>query len=1457
MTLHKLSAGDGYLYYTREVASADELRSPERKLGDYYTLTGHPPGIWGGRGAHHLGVSGEVTEDQMELLYGLGQHPLAGQIDPETGQRIDPKLGQRYKRFDQFDGELAKKINTAMGDFTRLKRREPTADERRIIRTKAGGEHFYKLHGRKPKDKEELSQFISRQTHKGSNAVAGYDMVFSPSKSISYLWGVSDRDVQQAIEKAHHAAIEDAMMYLENNAIFTRRGKNGVRSEDVDGGLIYTSFRHYDSRDGDPQLHDHIVVSNKVLGMDGKWSAIDGTVLHKYAVSASEHYNAKVMQYVCKELGLATTQRDIDGKRPIIEIGGVPMEAIDAASSRRTHIKEQLKTLVDEFEQKHGRAPNPKQMIKLSQQATLETRAEKKKGLSLSELTNTWQEKFSAVPGALVGEELFKAAREYSKAHSIEYTSIEQLPAEKIEALAQSTISRLEQNRATWTAAHVEAEVRRQITQEYQAQPISDEIIAQVRTTAIDSLSLKVTPDLPVPPAVPGAMTAVHKYQKPHAALYTSEAVLEAEHGVLQAARTDVIPAVAADRFQLVLDAFQGRLNDRQIELAREFSCSSKLLVAGIGPAGTGKTTSMKLAVSAIKQSGHNVIAVAPSAKAAALLGQDTGAEAMTVDRLLLSEEKLNAGDVVIIDEAGMLGTTQFVALVDQATERGALVRAIGDDKQLAAVGSGGILRLLNQEEKLVQLEEIHRFRNEDGTANLEEAAASLALREAPVLGKDDPWAYYRAEGKIKAGDTQHMADQVFAAWQKDTNEGLKSLMLAGTNAQVDSLNQKAQAYRLGNGHLDNSRSMMARHNVEIYVGDVILTKNNDRRLSVHQGKDFVKNNDAWVVEGIEGDHLLARHQQHDGLAVIPASYVEEHVILGYADTVHTAQGATVDTAHALLTNGTDRAGAYVATSRGKYDNRIYVGLSEGERPDEVLRGIAERADLNITAHESISREFEKARDIDGLGSIYRDLVDQAREAKYEQILRNVIGNEAAQPFIDDPAWGAVVHHMKRAEDLGLKLEPLVEDAYTQRDFHNAEHVSAILAWRMIPLIEGREATLANAERPLRDVEQEHLETLKQRAVERAAATGTSYRHSAIEQAEAEGIQPLTRRLYGHLTEEELAGRIKSTDDELLRQIPSSPENQEEYLSWSLAKLREEQQLRQDMPEPLRQAEIRDRDHNQLAATSGTILERISTELKLRELEQQPFEQPREPNLLGEWFAPREQLADPRLPAAWKEQIESYQPTLDVEHQRIGAELAQNPPAWLEDLGPVPGRADRAEEWRRLAAEVAAYRRTYNIADSEPGLLPKKHLKDSLVAQDLRNRAAELHKHSALTSREPMPAEAKEQVAQLKIDQAVTTVAQPSAADKLAALRAMAQGGKKPTKTGAAESKSEKLARMENELRERGLSERSIQAKLFAESQKSEMLSTAQGKPRFGSGASSKENSPQQRRGIDQGKGMQ
>jgi hypothetical protein len=130
MTVHKLSAGDGYTYYTREVASGDELRTKDRSLGDYYTADGNPPGQWGGGGAALLGVSGEVSEAQMAALFGEGLHPDAAAklaADPKA----DVALGQRFRRPTQKDNELQARINRATGDYQRMNHREPDADTRR------------------------------------------------------------------------------------------------------------------------------------------------------------------------------------------------------------------------------------------------------------------------------------------------------------------------------------------------------------------------------------------------------------------------------------------------------------------------------------------------------------------------------------------------------------------------------------------------------------------------------------------------------------------------------------------------------------------------------------------------------------------------------------------------------------------------------------------------------------------------------------------------------------------------------------------------------------------------------------------------------------------------------------------------------------------------------------------------------------------------------------------------------------------------------------------------------------------------------------------------------------------------------------------------------------------------------------------------------------------------------
>ena len=342
MTVHKLSAGDGYTYYTREVASGDELRATGRELGDYYHLSGYPPGQWGGRGATHLEVNGEVTEKQMQLLYGEGLHPRFGETSERTGKPFEKKLGQRYKRFTQNENILHHRINTALGDFERLQHRAPGVDERRVIRAKVGAQYFRELHGRNPASKEELGRFISQQMHPAAQAVAGFDLVFSPPKSVSYLWGVGDEQTRSE----HRAGA------LRGRGIDHEipRGHRGVYAAGEERGAAAGRGRR-------PDLHP---VPALRLPRRGPATARPRGGLQQGAGHRRQVGNPRRgaavpvqrgsqrtlqpprLENVCASLGVATSLRQVPGKRPVTEIAGIDVAAIEAASSRRGRIQQAL-----------------------------------------------------------------------------------------------------------------------------------------------------------------------------------------------------------------------------------------------------------------------------------------------------------------------------------------------------------------------------------------------------------------------------------------------------------------------------------------------------------------------------------------------------------------------------------------------------------------------------------------------------------------------------------------------------------------------------------------------------------------------------------------------------------------------------------------------------------------------------------------------------------------------------------------------------------------------------------------------------------------------------------------------------------------------------------------------------------------------------------------------------------
>src|SRR5512133_36376 len=415
MSPHKLTAGSGYDYLTRQVAALDATDKGHTGLASYYTERGESPGLWVGsgmEGINGLDVGDPVTAEQMRALFGCGVHPLAArrlqQLEGSDLTAQDFKevmrLGAPFKIIDDatpFRVEVARRIAALNATIGEPVDGSVAAADRARIRTQVAREFFLAEHGRAPIDAAELAGQIAKSSRPRAQTIAGFDLTFSPVKSVSTLWAVAEPAVAAAIERAHQAAVNDALGFIEQQALFTRTGPQGIRQVNV-RGLVAAAFTHRDSRAGDPDLHTHVAIANKVQTLDGRWLSIDGRVLFKAKVAASETYNTALEQHLRDALGVRFAVRPgaDPGKRPIREIVGVDPRLNQRWSTRRAHINIRRGELAIQFQHDHGRPPTPVEALHLAQQATLETRDAKHEPRSLTEQRTTWMNEASDVLGA-------------------------------------------------------------------------------------------------------------------------------------------------------------------------------------------------------------------------------------------------------------------------------------------------------------------------------------------------------------------------------------------------------------------------------------------------------------------------------------------------------------------------------------------------------------------------------------------------------------------------------------------------------------------------------------------------------------------------------------------------------------------------------------------------------------------------------------------------------------------------------------------------------------------------------------------------------------------------------------------------------------------------------------------------------------------------------------------------
>jgi conjugative relaxase-like TrwC/TraI family protein len=760
-------------------------------------------------------------------------------------------------------------------------------------------------------------------------AVAGFDATFSAPKSLSVWWGLTG---DGGLLEAHNLAVRAVLDHLETYGATTRIRVNDRRQHpDVDG-LIMAAFPQATSREDDPQLHTHVVISAKVLAPDGRWLALDGRYLKRKQRALGGLYQSVLRAELTSRYGVAWGPIE----KGQAEIAGMPKELLDAFSKRTAQVDAALADKITEFRKREGRDPTRWERAALTREASKDTRAKKTHAIP-GDLGSHWRDQAEALgwtPARLV-ENMRDAARTHPTPEPPTVVDvIEQLSAagsawhraDVLQAVCDLTPPVVGVPGQRWAAA-VERACDRVIDTCTTLDPPSE----RSPRRASDGRSIWIAPI------------------EPH---LTTEGVLAQEERILlfaiDAHDTLARPSPTLDRTGL--DVLQA---DAAAAVAGDDA-----LVLVVGPAGTGKTTTLRRAAADLGTQGRHVFAVAPTAKAAKVLRDETGMPSATVAKLLHEwrnrqlhdEYRLPPGTTLIVDEAGMLGTGNLDALTLLASSQQWRLVLVGDPRQLQTVGRGGMFDELCRTGRVHELATIHRFRRRW------EQAASLRLR----AGNPEALDAYFQRGRVGTGTFEALAADAARQWIDYRGAGRTVAVVAETNEHVDALNHAIQELRRDHGQLD-ARAVRIAGGESAAVGDVVVTRRNNRELRTSRGEP-IRNRDRWTVTAVGGDGgLTVTHEHGQGQVRLPAEYARDHVRLGYAATAHGHQGDTVDVSLTIVTAATTHRSLYVGATRGRDLNRLLVVTDEPDLARDVLEEVLtnDRADLPAVAQRRHLSEQE------------------------------------------------------------------------------------------------------------------------------------------------------------------------------------------------------------------------------------------------------------------------------------------------------------------------------------------------------------------------------------------------------------------------------------------------------------------------------------------------------------------
>ena len=413
-----------------------------------------------------------------------------------------------------------------------------------------------------------------------------------------------------------------------------------------------------------------------------------------------------------------------------------------------------------------------------------------------------------------------------------------------------------------------------------------------------------------------------------------------------------------------------------------------------VGHAGTGKSAMLGVAREAWEAAGYEVRGVALSGIAAENLESGSGIASRTIASMEhgwhQGRDLLTSRDVLVIDEAGMVGTLQLERVLSHAADAGAKVVLVGDPQQLQAIEAGAAFRSIHERHGGAEIGEVRRQREDwqrEATRDLANGKSGTALEA------------YRSHGMVHEAQTREQARaDLINRWDRDrqASPDKSRIILTHTNDEVRALNEAARERMREAGNLGDEVGVATERGERSFAsGDRVMFLQNERGLGV-------KNGTLGIIEQVSGQSMAV--QTDDGRSIQFDLKDYNKIDHGYAATIYKAQGMTVDRAHVLATPGLDAHGSYVALSRHRDGMELHYGRDDFAGQDRLLRTLSrERA-------KDMASDYERADPVQSYaerrGITFRERVAEIVRRVVPEKVRNMFDGLRSPGDVPGPDGG-------------------------------------------------------------------------------------------------------------------------------------------------------------------------------------------------------------------------------------------------------------------------------------------------------------------------------------------------------------------------------------------------------------------------------------------------------------------